>query len=594
MRPLRTFLCGALAIAMVVIPLNLAFGASTLTPTSLSFTSVDNGPTQDGSSVFSMPSGNCEVVTVSTSRGWISVPTPALTEGGGTESTTVVVTVDPSHSSLVTGNNLGSVTVTPLKNNGDACREGSATLDVTLTITADTTAPSISCGSADSSWHAANVSIACTASDSGSGLANSGDASFSLATTVADEAETSTASTGSRSVCDSATPANCATAGPITGNKIDRKDPTTITFVGLITDGASYEEGLFVPPAPTCTALDGGSGLQSCVVTGYSSAVGSHTLTATATDAVGNSSTGTLGYTITQTVTPGNVQPLGDSTSPNTFIDSGPQGSVSGSSATFTYSGNDAGTLARFVDLFTPSDLLTFECRMDGSAFAPCPSIGMTYAALEDGSHTFDVRATDTSRNVDQSPASRTFVIDQGAGPVIDPPDPIVTFDTAITSGPRGTITERSVTFTYSFDGTSDAALRMSGSSDIFECRMDAGSFKTCSRSGVTYSGLDDGTYRFQVRGIDGSGNADATPAARTFEVDADQVLGDLITNDSKGDDDSPAGDDKAGSRNRKPMPFTGARLQGLVVFALLSIGCGAVLTRRRAHECRESVQVAG
>ena len=62
----------------------------------------------------------------------------------------------------------------------------------------------------------------------GTGLANPADASFSLVTSVGAGIETANASTDSRVVCD--VEGNCATAGPIAGNKIDRKAPSiTVT-----------------------------------------------------------------------------------------------------------------------------------------------------------------------------------------------------------------------------------------------------------------------------------------------------------------------------------------------------------------------------
>ena len=77
-------------------------------------------------------------------------------------------------------------------------------------------------------WSASNVSVACTASDAGSGLAAPTDAAFSLTTTVAAGSETANALTGSRQVCD--VKDNCTTVGPIGGIKVDRKGPTvTIT-----------------------------------------------------------------------------------------------------------------------------------------------------------------------------------------------------------------------------------------------------------------------------------------------------------------------------------------------------------------------------
>lgn len=164
----------------------------------------------------------------------------------------------------------------------------------------DTTPPSISCGSADGLWHAANVAIGCTASDSGSGLANPADASFSLSTSVAAGTESANASTGTRAVCDIA--GNCATAGPVTGNKIDRKGPsititvpasTTYTFMSL--QLASY----------ACN--DGGSGVASCsgpVANGTAidtATIGVNSFNVTATDAVGNTSSTAIQYDVVAT-----------------------------------------------------------------------------------------------------------------------------------------------------------------------------------------------------------------------------------------------------------------------------------------------------
>jgi hypothetical protein len=56
-----------------------------------------------------------------------------------------------------------------------------------------------------------------------------------------------------------------------------------------------------VPPEPTCTAQDSGSGVKEppgCVVTGYSIAVGTHTLTASAEDNAGNVGTLEITYTV--------------------------------------------------------------------------------------------------------------------------------------------------------------------------------------------------------------------------------------------------------------------------------------------------------
>ena len=85
-----------------------------------------------------------------------------------------------------------------------------------------------------------------------------------------------------------------------------------------------------------------------------------------------------------------------DFAAPETTIEGGPSGSTTNSSPSFTFSSSESGS--------------TFECSLDGSAFAACSS-PRAYSNLALGEHTFRVRATDTSGNVDVSPASRTWTI---------------------------------------------------------------------------------------------------------------------------------------------------------------------------------------
>jgi len=169
----------------------------------------------------------------------------------------------------------------------------------------DATPPVITCGSADGQWHAANVSLACTASDAGVGLLNAGDASFSLSTSIAAGVENADASTGSRTVCDMQ--GNCATAGPVAGNRIDRKGPQIALTTPL--DGAVYQFKKTVLAAFGC--IDGGSGPATCtgtVAAGAAidtSSAGTKSFVVTASDAVGNTSSATVSYR----VAPGKVKP---------------------------------------------------------------------------------------------------------------------------------------------------------------------------------------------------------------------------------------------------------------------------------------------
>jgi hypothetical protein len=151
--------------------------------------------------------------------------------------------------------------------------------------------PEVSCNSADGAWHNDNVSIDCTASDGGSGLANAGDGSFSLSTTVGAGSETNNASTGSRSVADAV--GNSAIAGPISGNKVDRKAPT-------FSCGSADAFWHAADVSFNCSAADGGSGLNPATDAEFSlsTAVPLNTETNTAStgsktlsDDVGNTAT---------------------------------------------------------------------------------------------------------------------------------------------------------------------------------------------------------------------------------------------------------------------------------------------------------------
>jgi hypothetical protein len=84
-----------------------------------------------------------------------------------------------------------------------------------------------------------------------------------------------------------------------------------IEVTGTISDGQQFYFG-DVPSAPTCTATDSGSGVTSagCTVSGYSPAVGTHTLTFTATDEAGNTATQTITYKVLAWTIKGFYQPV--------------------------------------------------------------------------------------------------------------------------------------------------------------------------------------------------------------------------------------------------------------------------------------------
>jgi hypothetical protein len=165
----------------------------------------------------------------------------------------------------------------------------------------DLKAPEVTCGSEDSVWHAINQDVSCTATDDGSGLADPGDASFTLSTSVADDTVDGNAFTDSRTVYDGVSNGN--TGGPVGPFMIDREDPAiTLTTPS---NGAVYTLGQVVNASYSCD--DGlGSGILAANCVGDvangspidTSSIGGHTFTVNAEDNVGNTSSATHDYTV--------------------------------------------------------------------------------------------------------------------------------------------------------------------------------------------------------------------------------------------------------------------------------------------------------
>ena len=118
-----------------------------------------------------------------------------------------------------------------------------------------------------------------------------------------------------------------------------------------------------------------------------------------ATDAAGNTDATPASYTWTI-----------DTAAPNTTITAQPSDPSNSAAPDFSFSSSEGGS--------------TFECQLDGGGWASCSS-PKSYAGLSQGSHTFEVRATDAAGNTDATPASFTWTIDTTA------PASVVTFPAA-------------------------------------------------------------------------------------------------------------------------------------------------------------------
>jgi hypothetical protein len=225
-------------------------GASNNSTHSSSVPIVDVGHDSDGTP----PHANPTVTPSPNAAGWnhadVTVTWNWADEPGGSGLRTVVCTGE----SITRSEGVQSLQATCSDKEGN---EGVGSQVVRI----DKTRPTVSCGAADGAWHSDNVSIACKGSDGISGLAHSADASFNLATVVPSGVETAQASTGSRTVADRAD--NSTVAGPIGGNKIDRKAP--VITIGQPSAATQYTHADTLRLAYSVT--DAGSGVASVAAT---------------------------------------------------------------------------------------------------------------------------------------------------------------------------------------------------------------------------------------------------------------------------------------------------------------------------------------
>jgi len=176
------------------------------------------------------------------------------------------------------------------------------------------------------------------------------------------------------------------------------------------------------------------------------------------------------------------TQLLGIVTTPETNITSNPPVLSNSSIAIFGFVSDQMGS--------------TFACSLDGGPFVKCRS-PKKYSRLGNGSHTFQVKATDSTGQSDPAPASYKWTVD-----TLRP-------DTTITSAPPSLTNNSNPRFEFT---ASDAG-------STFQCKLDAGAFESCATPKL-YSGLVLGKHLFQVIAIDSAGNMDKRPARHKWTID--------------------------------------------------------------------------
>jgi Tol biopolymer transport system component len=186
-----------------------------------------------------------------------------------------------------------------------------------------------------------------------------------------------------------------------------------------------------------------------------------------------------------------------DTKPPQTSVTSGPPAAADAATAEIAFGSSESGS--------------TFQCRLDQGAWTACGPQPKEYPSLSDGSHTFEVRATDIEGNADPTPASHTWTVDTRPPAEFgldSPPD-----------GEGAQPTRPRFRWAPAADATTHVAryeLWIDGrkAGDIAGDACAAG----CAADAPTP--LDDGRHSWHVRAVDAAGNVRES-ARRSFSVNA-------------------------------------------------------------------------
>jgi hypothetical protein len=244
---------------------------------------------------------------------------------------------------------------------------------------------------------------------------------------------------------------------------------TSAAFTFTATETATFE-----------CQMDGGGYTACSSPKNYALTAGSHTFMVRATDLAGNVDASPASYTWTI-----------DTTTPDTSITGQPSNPTNSTSASFSFSSTTPGS--------------TFQCQMDGGAYATCTN-PKSYSSLSSNTtHTFKVRATDTAGNTDATPASYSWMIDTTAPTVAISAPSLTTANSS--SGP--------VTYTVTYTGADAVTL---ANADIILN-------KTGIANGtVSVNGTGTGSRTITIFNITGYGTLGISIAANTASDTAGNI----------------------------------------------------------------------
>ncbi|MDO9173585.1 MAG: Ig-like domain-containing protein, partial [Actinomycetota bacterium] len=235
--------------------------------------------------------------------------------------------------------------------------------------------------------------------------------------------------------------------------------PTASALVSTSIVPVSYSVTDDNPAASSSCSVDGGSA-SACSSPFQTAALsdGGHTVTVNHTDAAGNTGSAAVSFTV-------------DTTAPGApTITDAPADPIASDQGGFAFSAVEPGG--------------TFECSIDGGAFATCLS-PVQYLGLTDGDHEFRVIQRDQAGNVGAI-ATHNWTID-----TIAPNAPTLNGPSANTNVPESTV---------SFAGSPDTV--------ELRCSFDGGAFASCPTSPLSLGELNDGNHSFSVEAFDAAGNS--------------------------------------------------------------------------------------
>ncbi|MCU1602335.1 MAG: hypothetical protein JWO22_3044 [Frankiales bacterium] len=311
------------------------------------------------------------------------------------------------------------------------------------------------------------------------------DGTYVLSARTIDGAGNASAVATSSYVLDRTAPAAPTFATPASPSN-DRQPSWSVTGSE---DGLTATCSLEGPPGTSrsvsCTAPTSGAPVVIDLATAPD---GSYTLTATVSDAAGNTATATSAAYVL------------DTTPPSTVLITAPPSPGSRRIVMWTLTGD--------VDA-------SFECRLLGlpsasASFVPCgsgsPGTGSFTADLttaSDGDYTLQVRTHDSAGNI-SAVTSSSYTLD-----TLAPSTPM-----GLAAGRPSPSNVPTVTWTFSLDADSTALCQLLSSTAVITQEQ------PCSSPRVTdLTGLPDGTYSLSVRAQDAAGNLSA-PTSADYELD--------------------------------------------------------------------------